>query len=59
MAMVSDLGGGNKALYNKLKVDHNNTFFNNPVNNEKNVVFADVPHLLKLIRNNFVDHGLE
>lgn len=56
-AMVSDLGGGNRALYNELKVDHNNTFFNNPVNNEKIFVFADVPHLLKLIRNNFVDHG--
>lgn len=55
--MVSDLGGGNRALYNELNINHINTFFNNPVNNEKIFVLADVPHLLKLIRNNFIDHG--
>lgn len=55
--MVSDLGAGNRALYRELNIDHNNTSFNNPVNNENIYVFADVPHLLKLIRNNFVDHG--
>lgn len=55
MAVVSDLGGSNSALYNELNIDHNNTFFNNPVNNEK--ICLCCCHLLKLIRNNFVGHG--
>lgn len=55
--MVSDLGGSNRGLYKELNIDHKKTFFNNPANNEKIFVFADVPHLLKLIRNNFLDHG--
>lgn len=57
VAMVSDLGGGNRSLHNELNVNHNNTWFTNPFNGEAVHVFADVPHLVKLIRNHFVDHG--
>lgn len=55
--MVSDLGGGNRSLHNELNVNHNNTYFINPSNGEPIFVFGDVPHLTKLIRNHFVDHG--
>lgn len=55
--MVSDLGGANRGLHNALNISQSKPYFQNPANNEKIFVFADVPHLLKLIRNNFVDHG--
>lgn len=55
--MVSDLGGGNRSLHNELNVDHNNTCFTNPSNGEAVHVLADVPHLIKLMRNHFVDYG--
>ncbi|KAL1493908.1 hypothetical protein ABEB36_009589 [Hypothenemus hampei] len=57
VGVVSDLGGGNRSLHNELEVNENKTWFINPSNKEKIFVFADVPHLIKLIRNNFVDHG--
>ena len=55
--MVSDLGGGNRSVHNELNVNHINTWFTNPYNSEPVYMFADVPHLIKLIRNHFVDHG--
>ncbi|KAL1487917.1 hypothetical protein ABEB36_015302 [Hypothenemus hampei] len=55
--MTSDLGGGNRALYTELNISHTNTCFRNPANNQNVYVFADVPHLIKLIRNHFVDYG--
>lgn len=55
--MVSDLGGANRGLHNELQLSESKTYFQNPVTNENIYVFADIPHLLKLIRNNFVDHG--
>lgn len=57
VAVVSDLGGGNRSLHNALNINYQNTWFINPSNNKKVHVLADVPHLIKLIRNNFVDHG--
>nr|CAI5822719.1 unnamed protein product [Callosobruchus analis] len=56
-AMVSDLGGSNRGLHSELNVSENKPYFENSTNKEKIFMFADVPHLLKLIRNNSVDHG--
>lgn len=58
VATVSDMGGGNRALLKELDINPSKTWFLNPVNGEKIFVFADVPHLIKLIRNHFVDKGL-
>lgn len=55
--MVSDLGGGNRALYKELNISHTNTSFKNPANDHNVYVMADVPHLVKLLRNHFVDQG--
>lgn len=57
MGMVSDLGGGNRSLHNQLQITTSKTWFSNPSNGHKVCVFADVPHLMKLLRNHFVDHG--
>jgi len=58
VGMVCDLGGSNVGLFKELGISHTNTWFNNPYLPEKKIyVFADVPHLIKLIRNNFLDHG--
>lgn len=57
VSIVSDLGGGNRGLHKELEVTHLKPYFINPCNNEKIFVLADVPHLLKLIRNHFVDEG--
>ncbi|XP_050497997.1 transposable element P transposase isoform X1 [Diabrotica virgifera virgifera] len=57
VAMVCDLGGGNRALHNELEITESKPYFKNPHNGENVYVFADVPHLLKLIRNHFVDEG--
>ncbi|CAH1955273.1 unnamed protein product [Acanthoscelides obtectus] len=56
VAMVSDLGA-NRGLHNELNVSNTKPYFTNPSNNEKIFVMADIPQLLKLIRNNFVAHG--
>lgn len=57
VAMVSDLGGANRGLHTELNISETKPYFENPSTKEKVFVLADVPHLLKLIRNNFVDHG--
>lgn len=61
VALTSDLGPTNNAVHNSLNIgvtEDKNCFFVHPSNdNLKVFVFADPPHLLKLIRNNFIDHG--
>lgn len=57
VAMVSDLGGGNRSLHNELGINTSQTWFTNPYSSHKIHVFADVPHLIKLLRNHFVDQG--
>lgn len=58
VAMVCDLGGSNRELLEKLKISVTKPWFVNPANSNKLVyVFADVPHLLKLLRNHFIDSG--
>lgn len=57
-AIVSDLGPKNLALWKQLNINVNNSSFPNPFECKRPVfVFADVPHLIKLIRNNLLDHG--
>lgn len=58
VAMVHDLGPTNMKLWKTLDISTEKTYFKNPAAPERKIfVFADAPHLLKLIRNNFIDHG--
>lgn len=57
VGMVCDLGGGNRGLHTGLSISTTQTWFLNPANNNKIHVFADTPHLIKLLRNHFVDEG--
>lgn len=57
VASVSDMGGGNRALLKELGISATKTWFSNPANENPIYVFADVPHLIKLIRNHFIDQG--
>lgn len=58
IAKVCDLGGPNRGLLQQLNISCTKPWFLNPADPAKKMyVFADVPHLIKLIRNNFVDHG--
>lgn len=57
IACVSDCGGGNMGLWRELEINTSKTFYLHPVTEEKIYFFADVPHLLKLIRNWLIDYG--
>lgn len=57
VAMVCDFGGANWGLHKELNISESKPQFENPTNIEKIFVLADIPHLIKLIRNNFVDDG--
>jgi hypothetical protein len=54
---VSDLGGGNRGLHKELGITYSRPYFINPYNDEKIFVLADVPHLLKLIQNHYVNQS--
>lgn len=60
-AVTADMGIGNMSLWSKLGISHEtHCFFKHPSDeNLKIFVFADVPHLLKLIRNHFIDTGFK
>lgn len=59
-AIICDLSGGNQGLLKSLGVNVNNPNFDHPHQTDRKVhVFADTPLMLKLIRNNILDHGLE
>lgn len=56
VATTSDMG--NKGVWGELNITSQNHFFEHPViNNAKIFIFVDVPHLLKLLRNWFIDKG--
>lgn len=58
VAIVSDLGATNSLLRKNLKITLESPFFTHPSSETKKIfVFADVPHLIKLIRNHFLDSG--
>jgi hypothetical protein len=59
-ACVSDMGGGNVGLWKQLEITTEKTYFiPDPSSNEKVYLFADAPHVLKLIRNWFLDTGFK
>lgn len=59
-ATVCDLGGSNYSLLSKLGISDKQNTFPNPYDEERKIhVFADVPHLIKLARNHFIDHGFQ
>lgn len=58
--MVNDLGPTNIRLWNSLGIATDNTHFDNLACDTRKVfVFADAPHLIKLIRNHFLDYGFD
>ncbi len=57
-AVVSDFGGTNRELWKELNVSSAKTFFPNPFEQGMNIwMFADAPHMLKLLRNHLLDDG--
>lgn len=63
VSVTTDLGPTNSSLWSSLNIgikDNQNCFFAHPKDPSLKVfVFADAPHLLKLIRNHLLDHGFE
>ena len=61
VALVHDLGPVNMKLWKAWGIDPIGTkkcSIQNPCDADRQIyLFADVPHLLKLIRNNFIDYG--
>lgn len=57
VAMTSDMGSTNLNLLKTLNISYENPTFIHPSTGQRIHTFADVPHLLKLIRNNYLDHG--
>lgn len=59
-ATVCDMGSSNYSLLNKLGISKDVNTFLNPCDNSRKVhVFLDAPHLLKLVRNHFLDSGFQ
>lgn len=58
-SITCDLGGENRGLWNSLSISTERTCFINPYDAEREIyVFADPPHMLKLIRNHLIDDGI-
>lgn len=57
VAIVSDMGGANVGVWKQLGVSVKKPFFANPVTNKNIYVFADAPHMMKLLRNHYLDNG--
>ena len=59
VSIVYDMGGSNRGLLSNLSIDVQQNVFPNPADLSRNIhVFVDPPHLLKLGRNNLIDHGI-
>ncbi|KAJ8878410.1 hypothetical protein PR048_018988 [Dryococelus australis] len=59
VAIVSDMGGGNLSLWQNLQISTNEVSFKNPADVTREVwVFANIRHLIKLLRNIFLDYGI-
>lgn len=57
--VVCDMSGSNQGLLKSLGISMTKSHFDHPVYQERSVhVFADPPHMLKLVRNNLLDHGI-
>lgn len=61
VATTSDLGSTNSTVKNYLKIgteENQQCYFEHPSDNKLLIhIFADVPHLIKLARNHFLDSG--
>jgi len=60
IGMTCDMGSTNMALWSELNIGitPKNNYFQHPLNEKLKIfVFADMPHLLKLARNHFLDTG--
>ena len=58
VSLTSDMGPDNRALATSLGITPYNTSFENPARpNNPIYFFFDVPHLLKLVRNNLLKYG--
>lgn len=55
VATVSNMGPTNLGLLHTLNINMENTSFKHPIFNNNVRVFADIPHLIKLSRNHFLD----
>lgn len=60
VAVVSDMAPGNRKMWKLLEVSEEKPYFENPHDKSKKIyVFSDTPHLIKLIRNHFLDSGFK
>lgn len=60
VAPVHDLGPTNLRVWKHFKIDpvhSKKTSFKNPCADREVFIFADAPHMIKLIRNNFINSG--
>lgn len=57
LACTSDCGGGNQGLWKEMGISEEKTYVKHPVSEKPIYFFGDVPHLLKLLRNWFLDTG--
>ncbi|KAG5875729.1 hypothetical protein JTB14_007663 [Gonioctena quinquepunctata] len=57
VASVSDCGGGNAGLWKELNVGIDKSYFRHPNQQSNKYMFADAPHLLKLVRKWLIDTG--
>ncbi len=57
VSLVADQGPNNLGLARDLGVTTEKSHFSHPVSGEEIFFFHDIPHLLKSLRNNFMDYG--
>lgn len=57
VACNSDCGGGNQGLWKEMDITIAKTYSYHPITKNPIYFFADAPHLLKLLRNWFLDSG--
>lgn len=57
VATTSDCGGGNVGIWNSVNLNEELMYIPHPSTQRKVFLFADAPHLLKLIRNWLIDNG--
>ena len=54
------MGSTNLGLHKQLQISIDKTYFDNPADPSRKIyVLADPPHLIKLIRNNFIAYGFQ
>ncbi|KAJ8892632.1 hypothetical protein PR048_005213 [Dryococelus australis] len=59
VAILSVMQGAYLSLWKNLQISTNKVSFTNSVDVTREVrVFADIPHLIKLLRNTFLDYGI-